>query len=147
MDRFIEFVTAEWMLFTALFIVLGLLLRNALAPKLSGVKDVDTNQAIRMLNDEKTVVVDVRLDGEFKSGHILHAVNIPVGALESRIRELEKHKTASIIVSCQSGNRSRAAAQILRKHGFNDVFNLAGGMAAWTTANLPIAKGDKSKKG
>ncbi len=147
MDRFIAFVVDQWLLFGALVIILGLLARNVLVPKLSGIKDVGANEAIRMLNDDKTVVVDVRLDAEFRSGHILNALNIPVGLLESRIRELEKHKSAQLIVNCQTGNRSRSAAQILRKHGFQNVFNLAGGMTAWNGANLPVAKGDKSKKG
>lgn len=147
MDRFLQFVAAEWMLFAAFAVIVAMLLRSVLASKLSGIKDIDTNEAVRMLGDEKTVLIDVRLENEFKAGHILNAQHIPLGALESRIRELESHKSAPIIVNCQSGNRSRSGAQILRKHGFENVFNLAGGMAAWAGANLPVSKGGKSKKG
>ena len=147
MDRFLQFISAEWYLFGAFVVILALLLRNVLAPKLSGIKDIDANEAVRLLNDENTVLIDVRLENEFKAGHIQNAKHIPLGALESRIRELESHKSAPIIVNCQSGNRSRSAAQILRKHGFENVSNLAGGMAAWTGANLPVSKGGKSKKG
>ncbi len=146
-SSFIDFVVEQWLLFAALVLILGLLMRSWLAPRLSGVKELGTQDAIRLLNEDNTVVLDVRLDKEFKTGHILDAYNIPVGALEARVRELEKHKQDPVLVVCQTGNRSLQGAKILRKHGFEQIYSLKGGMAAWINASLPVStKSGKSKK-
>lgn len=144
MDEFLSFVGEQWVLFAALILILFLLARNLLSDSLGGVQQIDVNQAIRHINDE-AIVLDVRLDNEFKSGHIKDAIHIPVGALETRFRELEKYKDKDIVVNCQSGNRSMRAIQILKKHGFEKVYNLSGGISAWNNANMPIETGTKSK--
>ena len=53
---------------------------------------------------------------------------------------LERFKDKPVIVSCATGNRSGSAASVLRKHGFTNVVNLAGGVAAWQQAGLPTGK-------
>ncbi len=146
MTSFSEFVIEQWPLFAALVLILGLLLRTWIAPRLSGIQEVGTQEAIRLLNHDDTVVVDVRLDKEFKTGHILDAVNIPLGALDSRVRELDKAKSHNVIVVCQTGNRSLQGARILRKHGFEHVYNLKGGMTAWINAGLPVSTKSRKRK-
>jgi rhodanese-related sulfurtransferase len=56
------------------------------------------------------------------------------------VKELERFKEKPVIVSCATGNRSGSAAAVLRKHGFTNVVNLAGGIAAWQQAGLPTGK-------
>jgi len=145
MDQFIDFAREEWLLFGAFLFITFLLANNFLTSKLSGIKAIDCNEAVRLMNQE-AIVVDVRLDGEFKAGHIQDAINIPLGAIESRLREIEKHKENTIIVTCQTGNRSLRGAQLLKKHGFGNVLNLSGGITAWGNANMPVIKGTKQKK-
>jgi phage shock protein E len=71
--------------------------------------------------NKKMFLVDVRQSGEFASGSVKGAVNIPLGTLESRIHEFKGKE--NIIVFCLSGGRSSQAASILAKHGISDVTN------------------------
>mmetsp|Transcript_21193 Transcript_21193/g.27442 ORF Transcript_21193/g.27442 Transcript_21193/m.27442 type:complete len:104 (+) Transcript_21193:89-400(+) len=73
-------------------------------------------------------LIDVRSAGEFASGSIPTAVNIPVGSLSSRMSEIKKE--GPIVVFCQSGMRSAKAKSVLEKNGYNDVHNL-GPISAW----------------
>ena len=144
MEDFVSFLAEQWALFGAFMFVTFLLMRNFLATSMSGIKHVDVNGAIRMMN-QNAVVVDVRLENEFKNGHIQGARLMPVGVLESRLKELEEAKSSEIIICCQTGNRSLRAAQILKKHGFESVYNLSGGMGTWVNANMPVETGTKTK--
>lgn len=74
-------------------------------------------------------LVDVRSPAEFASGHISGAVNVPVQELDQRLNELQP-TDRPIVVYCRSGNRSRAAAQILQSGGFSKVHDL-GAMSRW----------------
>lgn len=97
-------------------------------------------QVTQLINRGKATIVDVRDAAEFAKGHLPDAKNIPLAELPNRIGELEKAKSKSVIVVCQSGARAATAAGKLEKAGFTDVHNLEGGIAAWQTAGLPIAK-------
>jgi rhodanese-related sulfurtransferase len=105
-----------------------------------GGASVGTLQATMLINQKDAVVVDVREPGEFAQSHILNARNVPLGEIEARIKELERFKDKPVIVACATGNRSGSAAAVLRKQGFTNVVNLAGGLAAWQQAGLPTAK-------
>lgn len=106
----------------------------------AGGASVSTLEATQLINRQNALVLDVRGAEEFGAGHILSARNIPLAQLESRLSDLGKHKDKPIIVVCQTGSRSGAAASALRKGGFAQVFNLSGGVAAWQQAGLPLEK-------
>lgn len=95
-------------------------------------------QATLMMNREDALVIDVREASEWSGGHIPNSRHIPLSQLPKRIHELEKFKARVMIVNCQSGNRSASACGALKKHGFEKVHNLAGGISAWREAGLPI---------
>jgi len=101
---------------------------------------VGTLEATMLINQKDAVMIDVREPGEFAQAHILNARNVPLGEIEARIKELERFKEKPVIVSCATGNRAGSAASVLRKHGFTNVVNLAGGIAAWQQAGLPTGK-------
>jgi rhodanese-related sulfurtransferase len=103
------------------------------------VEQADTLKATRLYNDD-ALILDVREDKEFASGHIPKAKHIPLGKLASRIQELEKHKGKPILVTCRSGQRSARACGMLKKAGFETVYNQEGGIIAWERANLPVTK-------
>jgi rhodanese-related sulfurtransferase len=92
-----------------------------------------------------TVVVDVREADERLDGTITGAVHIPRGMLEFRAdpaspyRDERLHPSRRIILHCAGGGRSALAADALRSLGYGDVAHLAGGMAAWRDAGLPVA--------
>ena len=80
------------------------------------------------LMDRDTQLVDVREPAELRGGTLPGAVNIPLGDLPARIHELDPDRR--VLLLCRSGNRSGYAARMLAQHGFRDVVNLTGGMAA-----------------
>jgi rhodanese-related sulfurtransferase len=97
-------------------------------------------QVTQMINRGKATVLDVREPNEYANGHLPDAKNIPLAELAGRIGELAKFKARTVIVVCQKGVRSATAAKELAKAGFEDVVCLDGGLAAWQTQGLPLAK-------
>jgi rhodanese-related sulfurtransferase len=97
-------------------------------------------QVTQLLNRGKTTVIDVRSADEFAGGHLRDAKNIPLADLGNRIGELEKSKSRTVVVVCQSGARSEKAVRQLAAAGFADVWSLDGGVAAWQAAGLPVTK-------
>jgi rhodanese-related sulfurtransferase len=77
-------------------------------------------------------IIDVRTKGEFQSGHIKGAVNIPLDSLKNNLSKLKKDKP--VITCCASGMRSASAKGLLKANGFVDVYN--GG--AWVSLNSKI---------
>ncbi len=117
-----------------------MLLWSFFGNRLRGIKEVDCVAALQLINHKNAVVLDVREDSEFKSGHVLNAIHIPLGKLNQRLGELAKHKDKPMVVICRSGNRSSSACAALGKQGFEQAYNLAGGVMAWEKAKLPLNK-------
>ena|SRR5699024_3237951 len=78
----------------------------------------------------KAQLIDVREPQEFKNGHILGARNIPLTQMKQRLIEMRKDKP--VYLYCQSSTRSARAAQLLHKHGYEDINQLKGGFKKWT---------------
>ena len=95
-------------------------------------------EATLMLNREDGIVIDVRETSEWDGGHIPNARHIALGQLGKRISEIEKFKSQPVVVCCASGNRSSSACGVLRRAGFEKVYNLSGGLGAWKEAGLPV---------
>lgn len=117
-----------------------MLLLPAFKKNAGGVPNLTTAEAINLINRSHAIVLDVRDDAEFTSGHIVDAKHIPVDKLAERLNELAKYKDKPILVNCQRGMRSAKACDVLRKAGFTQVHNLQGGLNAWLEAKLPIVK-------
>lgn len=76
-----------------------------------------------LMEEENAVIVDVRTQGEYLMGHIKGSINIPLGNLRHRMKELKKDKP--IITCCRSGGRSSMAKGVLAASGYK-VFNGGG---------------------
>lgn len=88
-----------------------------------------------MMNGDKNfVLIDSRAEGEFDSRNITGSVNIPSPDMRTRYKELDKKKTFAVI--CSTGHRSSLAASILKKHGFKNVYNVAGGVTGYGNAGF-----------
>ena len=83
-------------------------------------------------------LVDVRSTNQFKDGHISGARNVPGDQIASGVAALDKLKEKTVIVCCDSGVTSGAAARKLTQLGFKQVYNLRGGLSAWRQDNLPV---------
>lgn len=139
MQQLGTFIINHWELFLALAIILALLAGSGLSQKVLGFKELQPAQATQMINREKAVVLDVREEQEFKQGHIVNAINVPLSELEARLKSLEKFRGRPIITTCQTGDRSARASAILQKQGFSPVFKIAGGLVAWRGAKYPLS--------
>ena len=139
MQQITTFILNHWELFLALVIILTLLASTGVSQKLLGFKEVQPQELTHMINRQDAMVLDVREDKEFGEGHIVNAVHVPLSVLEARLKALDKFKGRPIVTTCQTGDRSARAAALLRKHGFEPVYKLAGGLVAWRGAKLPLS--------
>ena len=92
--------------------------------------------AEQLTSPEPPLVLDVRTPREWNGKHIEGSVNVPLGHLEERLGELSRDRTMAVM--CAGGYRSAIAASLLGRHGFAHLIELAGGMAAWEAAHLPV---------
>ena len=143
MEQFISFLQKNpyhLVLFGIAVVSGGLLtwpfFRRALRPG----KEVTALEAVQLINRRDAVVIDVREPAEYAAGHITNARNIPEQQLAGRTKELERHKSRPIVLSCGTGGRSARAGALLQKAGFSEVFALRGGIAAWRQAGMPLEK-------
>ena len=83
-----------------------------------------STEAARKLLQNGALVVDVRDPGEYRSGHLPNAMNIPLGALQSTLPKKVKDKNQALLLHCLSGGRSGIAKRQLNSMGYQNVFNL-----------------------
>ena len=124
----------------ALLVITSMLLMSTFGERLRGYQSTSPGEATMLINREDAIVLDVRETNEFQTGHIVNSVHIPQGSLKDRLSELEKHTDKPIVVACRSGHRSGQACSVLKKSGYENVYNLSGGVMAWESANLPLQK-------
>jgi rhodanese-related sulfurtransferase len=123
----------------------GLMLLLPLFKKSAGgVPNLTAAEAVTLINRSNALVLDVRDDAEFASGHIAEAMHIPLADLPARIAELKKYQHKTILLNCQRGMRSAKACDILRKAEFTQLNNLHGGLNAWIEAKLPVVTNAKA---
>ena len=83
-----------------------------------------------MEKEEGYILLDVRTKGEYESGYIPGAINIPLSDIDEKIISSLPDKSQMILVYCRSGNRSREASDKLSKLGYSNVLEI-GGINAW----------------
>ena len=83
-------------------------------------------------SDEKAVVLDVRTEDEFNEGYIANAINIDIHSGQEFIDAIENlDKNENYYVYCRSGMRSAKACEIMNQLGFENAYNLEGGITEW----------------
>ncbi len=105
----------------------------------AGGSKISAAEAVRLINREKAVLLDVSEPAEFAAGHPVGARSVPFGTLESS-GLLPKNKALPVVVVCPTGARSARAAAKLQQLGFAKASALAGGLRAWREANLPVER-------
>jgi rhodanese-related sulfurtransferase len=134
----LSFVLENWYLFVTALVSGGLLLWPMLAGGMGGAR-VTASDAVRLINREKAVLIDISEPAEFAAGHPVGARSVPLAGLETS-RDLPKNKSLPLVVVCPTGARAPRAVAVLKKLGFENTTALAGGLAAWRAANLPTEK-------
>lgn len=119
---------------------LAFMFRGPIMARVTGVEQLSVHAlSALMASATPPLLLDVRRQAEFDMGHISGAVLLPVSDLRQRMEEVrERSKSGAIAVVCLSGNRSVNAAVLLKRAGFEKVFNVVGGMAHWKGQGYPI---------
>jgi rhodanese-related sulfurtransferase len=132
-----KFLLDNWMLVAMALASGGMLLWPMLRGGAGG--GVDTTEAVRLINREKGVLVDVGEPAEYAAGHAAGARNVPLAQLDGA-KALPTNKALPLLVLCPTGARAGRAVAQLRKAGYAGAVAVSGGTAAWRAANLPIEK-------
>lgn len=133
-----KFIVDNWILLLVAF-VSGAMLVWPLMRKGGGSGAVGTSEAVRLINREKGVLVDVAEPAEYAAGHAAGARSVPFGGIETS-KDLPSNKALPLLVLCPTGSRAGRAADLLRKAGYANAVAVAGGTAAWRDASLPVEK-------
>ena len=113
------------------FVILVVVLRVKKYLTTRSLKNYSSAEVKQLLkNNNSIVLLDVRTDGERKSGAIKPSIHIPLHEITLKTELLKKYGSREIICYCQTGSRSVTAAVKLRKLGFNSA-NLTGGYLRW----------------
>ncbi len=104
-----------------------------------GIKEIDVAGLHSLLSEKKNfALVDVRSDNEVAYGVIEGALHLPLHLLPIKADELDKD--VHTIFYCRSGARSAQACAFMAAKGHDNVYNLQGGIMAWTQSGLALAK-------
>ena len=122
MGQLSQFITHHWELWLLLVGVLLLIGINEFLEQRKQAKTLSPTAAVLKINHDDAVVIDLR-EADVKQKH------------------LDKYKKKPIILVCARGTQSATVAASLRTEGFAEPLVLAGGIAAWQAANLPLVKG------
>lgn len=112
--------------------------------KEKGFKDIEPKDAFTMLekkrNDPDYVALDVRTPQEYEEGHIENAefLNVKSKDFEDELKKLDKDK--HYLVYCKTGRRGKKAAELMKKQGFKNLYNIIGGFDKWKSKRLPFEK-------
>jgi rhodanese-related sulfurtransferase len=134
----VNFIVDNWPLILAALTSGGLLIWP-LVNKGGGTHAVPTSEAVRLINREKGVLVDVSAATEYAAGHAIGAKNVPSAELEGS-KSLPSNKALPIVLICATGTQAGRAAAKLRQAGYEKAVAVAGGLAAWREAQLPVEK-------
>ena len=86
------------------------------------------NAKVLLEGNNQCILLDVRSEQEYKEGHLEGSINIPVYDINEEIQKVIPNRNNPIIVYCQSGSRSRKAISILSKKGYEELYNIEGGL-------------------
>lgn len=135
------FIIAHWELWLALVILLVLIMLNEVVLQKKQPKSLSPAAAVRAINDEQAIIIDLRDETTYREGHIIDAVRASADEFETA--RMDKYKSQPLILVCARGLQSPALATKLRAQGFTHTMVLAGGIAAWQASNMPVVKGNK----
>jgi rhodanese-related sulfurtransferase len=108
------------------------------------IKDITAEEAGELILENEGnpgfMIIDVRTPSEYAEGHIENSVLVDfnAGDFEQKIGEFDRD--GKYLVYCRSGNRSGQAVDYMRERGFKEVYNMLGGIGAWTAAGFPTVK-------
>ena len=146
MEQFLIFIGSNPILSGAFAVVLAALIATESARWIRKWKELDTQQAILMMNRQEPLILDASNSADYAKGHILGAMHMPPSKLEAGNKELLKSVDRPILVYCKNGQVSPQMATRLTKMGFIEVYVLKGGLLQWTADKQPVSRGKQAGK-
>jgi len=138
---YIDFMTEYWYLFAMLFVIVLMLSVDPASRSAAGSKSLTPAQLPQLQSREHPVIVDLSESDKFAEGHIAQSINVPYSKLEDSLGKIRKYQKKPLVLVCENGNNARKAVSVLQKNDFEDIYTLAGGLAAWRKDNMPLEKG------
>ena len=128
----------ETVSYTHLLISLFLLLAGCGGNAADGsYQQITQEEAKEMMDSQEVIILDVREQNEYDSGHIPGAVLLPVGTIdETTAAEVIPEKDSTVLVYCRSGNRSKTASSALAELGYTNIYEF-GGINTWPYETEP----------
>lgn len=100
---------------------------------------ITIQEAVQLINHDHAVILDTRPNDQYRKGHVIDAISLSSNDILSTPGKIEKFRAKPIIIVCNTGIEAQKIAPQLLKRGYN-AYALAGGIRAWTEANMPLVK-------
>ena len=144
MQEFTQFVINHWTLWLAFVIIVALIIECEFHQYSNASVSISPQKLVDLVNNNQSIVVDIRSPEEYASGHILHARHC---AKDEVAQSFKAHRDKMIILVCQSGQESHRLVPTLQGLEFKQIFALQGGIANWDKQQLPLhSKPSKTKR-
>lgn len=138
MNEVTIFIQHNLVLVCGFLVVVTLLLILELRDKGTENVALAAADAVKKINHEASVLIDIRSKEDFDKEHIINAINIPMKECVTTNVKLKKLENKSIILVCASGSQSRTQLKNLQSMNFERVFYLQGGLQSWISESLPV---------
>lgn len=102
--------------------------------------DISPQKFKELSKKNKGEIIDVRTPEEYQSGRIAKAKNIDFMADDFKTKIAKLDPSKPVYLYCRSGRRSGSAMEMMQEMGFKEIYNLNGGIIAWSEADLPVTK-------
>ncbi len=146
MQQFIGFIQSNLVLSLVWAGLLLALIISAIKQKMARYKILSPSDATLLVNRENAVFVDIRTRDEYRAGHIAGSLNVLGKDIKANaLGEIEKYKSAPIILVCKTGQSAVEISKVLATQGFENLNLLKDGLISWNEANLPLIRGKKKK--
>lgn len=120
--------------------------KDFVADALTRVPEVSCEELFQLANHRNICLLDVREADETATGVLSGAILLPRGLLEKHVAEHVPNRRTPVYIYCSTGNRSALAGDVLQRMGYEQVFNVSGGIERWRHMNLPISGGGAACK-
>lgn len=148
MAQILEFIGNHKMLVGALGVALVALIAHEVSRLFRGWKELDTLQAVRLINREEPLILDVSGGKDFAAAHIRGAEHMPPSRIEAGNQQLTRNLERPVLVYCRSNQVAPQMANRLTRLGLTQVYVLAGGLNKWIGDQQPVVRpGSSGKQG
>lgn len=131
MKKLVKRVTLLIILFVGILSLISCGKNEEAITEVAAFSKISSEDAKKIIDEEKNIVIiDVRTEDEYNSGHIKNSILIPVNDLKDKAENILKDKNQKILIYCRTGNRSNTAGKILDEMGYSNIYDF-GGINSW----------------